>query len=74
MPDPYAQITEVDPEILEVIIDALELRASDLQQVAMRETYFSWIGIEPKARILEGGCGTGAVARHLAEMNNESMP
>ena len=69
MPDPYAQITEADPEILEVIIDALELRASDPQQVAMRETYFSWIGIEPKARILEGGCGTGAVARHLAKID-----
>jgi ubiquinone/menaquinone biosynthesis C-methylase UbiE len=70
VPDPYAQITEVDPEILEVIIDVLELRASDPQQVAMRETYFSWIGIEPKARILEGGCGTGAVARHLAKIDS----
>ena len=70
MPDPYSQITEADPEILEIIIDALELRAADPQQVAMREAYFSWIGIEPKARILEGGCGTGAVARHLAKINS----
>lgn len=68
MPDLYAQITEVDPEILEIMIDALELRASDPQQVAMRENYFSWMEIEPNARILEGGCGTGAVARHLAEI------
>jgi ubiquinone/menaquinone biosynthesis C-methylase UbiE len=70
VPDPYSQITEADPEILEIIIDALELRAADPQQVAMREAYFSWIGIEPKARILEGGCGTGAVARHLAKINS----
>ena len=69
MPDPYSQITEADPEILEMIIDALELRAADPQQVAMRETYFSWVGIGPKSRILEGGCGTGAVARHLAKFD-----
>ncbi len=70
MPDPYAQITEADPEILEMIIGALELRAADPKQVAMREAYLSWIGIEPNARILEGGCGTGAVARHLAGIDS----
>lgn len=68
MPDLYAQITEVDPEIIEIMIDVLELRAADPQQVAMREAYFSWMGIEPDARILEGGCGTGPVARHLAHV------
>ncbi len=70
MPDLYAQITEVDPEILEIMISALELRAADPQQVVMRDRYFSWMEIEPDARILEGGCGTGAVARHLASMAN----
>jgi ubiquinone/menaquinone biosynthesis C-methylase UbiE len=70
VPDPYSQITEADPEILEIIIDALELRAADPQQVAMREAYFSWIGIGANARILECGCGTGAVARHLAKIDS----
>jgi ubiquinone/menaquinone biosynthesis C-methylase UbiE len=70
VPDPYSQITEADPEVLEMIIDALEKRAADPQLVDMREAYFSWIGMDPKSRILEGGCGTGAVARHLANIDS----
>ena len=68
MPDLYAQIKEVEPEVLEVMIGALELRASDEQQVAMRERYFSWIGIQPDAQVLEGGCGPGPVTRHLSKI------
>ncbi len=68
MPDLYGEITEVDPEILEIMINVLEVRAADPQQAAMRERYFSWMEIEPDACILEGGCGTGAVARHLARI------
>ena len=43
------------------------MRAADPQQTAMRDRYFSWLGLERSARVLEAGCGTGAVARHLAE-------
>ena len=65
MADPYSQINDLAPEILEAIIDLMELRASDPKQVAIREVYFSWLGLEPKTRILEGGCGTGAPVDHI---------
>lgn len=70
MPDPYANIAEADSEVLEVLVKALELRASDPQQKAMRETYFSWIDFPEGARVLEAGCGTGAVSRSLAGWRN----
>jgi ubiquinone/menaquinone biosynthesis C-methylase UbiE len=66
MPDLYAKITEVDAEILKIMMNALELRAADPQQRAMRARYFDWIEFPENARVLEGGCGTGAVARDLA--------
>jgi ubiquinone/menaquinone biosynthesis C-methylase UbiE len=66
MPDPYASITEVEPEVLEILINALEIRAADPQQKRMREAYLSWVDFPEAARVLEAGCGTGAVSRDLA--------
>ena len=66
MPDVYANITEAEPQVLDILMGALELRAADPQQVAMRDTYLSWIGFPECARVLEAGCGTGPVARTLA--------
>lgn len=67
MPDLYSNITDVDSATLQTMIAALEVRAADAQQVTMRDRYFSWLGLKWAARVLEVGCGTGAVARHLAE-------
>ena len=66
MPDPYANITEVGPEAQERIAGILELRAADPQQQAMLRTYLSDIEFPRAARVLEVGCGTGAVTRALA--------
>jgi ubiquinone/menaquinone biosynthesis C-methylase UbiE len=66
MPDAYATITEADGEVLQSLAGILELRAADPQQQAMREQYFSYIELPPSARVLEVGCGTGAVSRALA--------
>ncbi len=70
MPDPYASIAEVAPEVLEILINAMEVRAADPQQKAMRETYLSWLDLPEGARVLEAGCGTGAVCRDLARWPN----
>ncbi len=70
MPDPYASITEVAPEVLEILINALETRAADPQQKRMRETYLSWMDFPESARVLEAGCGTGPVCRDLARWPN----
>ena len=66
MPDPYAQITDADPAVLDVLIDAMELRAADPRQRAVRKAFLSKVDLPDGARVLEAGCGSGAVCRELA--------
>ena len=66
MPDVFANITGAPPAVLEVIADALELRASIPQQREMQRTYLRDIEFPAGAEVLEIGCGTGAIARVLA--------
>jgi SAM-dependent methyltransferase len=66
MPDVYATITDVDVATQERLAAILELRAADPQQRAMLDSYLSEVGFPPAARVLEIGCGTGAVTRLLA--------
>jgi cyclopropane fatty-acyl-phospholipid synthase-like methyltransferase len=63
MPDVYAAIAEVDVATQERLAAILELRAADPQQRAMLDSYLSEVGFPPAARVLEIGCGTGAVTR-----------
>jgi SAM-dependent methyltransferase len=67
MPDVYATITQVEPEVQERLVDVLEMRASDPRQRAMWEAYLSEIDFPAAAKVLEIGCGTGAVSRVLAQ-------
>jgi ubiquinone/menaquinone biosynthesis C-methylase UbiE len=66
MPDVYAAITTAQAATLDLLINVLELRASDPRQREMRDAYLSRLTLSKGARILEAGCGTGAVARDLA--------
>jgi ubiquinone/menaquinone biosynthesis C-methylase UbiE len=66
MPDIYTRVTEAAPKILESLMTALELRAADPQQRAMLHTYLTDMALPQGARVLEVGCGTGAVTRVLA--------
>jgi ubiquinone/menaquinone biosynthesis C-methylase UbiE len=66
MPDVYAVITDVDTATQERLADVLEMRAADPQQQAMLDAYLAEVELPPSARVLEIGCGTGAVARVLA--------
>jgi ubiquinone/menaquinone biosynthesis C-methylase UbiE len=66
MPDIYSTVTEAAPRILEGLMTALELRAADPQQRAMLHTYLTDMALSQGARVLEVGCGTGAVTRVLA--------
>lgn len=67
MPDVYAQITEIDSQLQERLIDVLEMRANDPKQRGMWEAYLSSVEFPPAAQVLEIGCGTGAVSRLLAQ-------
>jgi SAM-dependent methyltransferase len=66
VPDVYATISEADPAVVEELAEILELRAADPQQQEMREAYLSSVPFPPGARVVEVGCGTGAVARAIA--------
>jgi ubiquinone/menaquinone biosynthesis C-methylase UbiE len=65
MPDVFANITQAPPEALEASANGLEMRAAIPQQQEMLKTYLSEIEFPPQARVLEVGCGTGAVCRVL---------
>ncbi|MGH8071838.1 MAG: methyltransferase domain-containing protein [Candidatus Entotheonellia bacterium] len=66
MPDVYTKIVDAAPALLEGLMTVLERRAADPQQRAMLDTYLADAAIPQGARVLEIGCGTGAVTRVLA--------
>lgn len=66
MPDIYTKVTEAPSQTLMGLMAALELRAADPQQRAMLQTYVADAALPQGARVLEVGCGTGAVSRVLA--------
>jgi ubiquinone/menaquinone biosynthesis C-methylase UbiE len=66
MPDVYTAITQAAPALLERMMTGLELRAADPQQRGMLHTYLTDAALPQGARVLEVGCGTGAVTRVLA--------
>ena len=67
MPDVYAWIDAADESVQEQLADVLELRAADPQQRAMRDDYLRDLALPDGARVLDVGCGTGAITRALAE-------
>ncbi len=68
MPDLFSDITKAPPDVLEVIVKTLELRAADPQLQSMLESYLSQIELPDPVQILEIGSGTGPVARRLASL------
>ncbi|MCH7736785.1 MAG: methyltransferase domain-containing protein [Chloroflexi bacterium] len=70
MPDVYNTITSTQPAMVERIAQTLEVRAADIQQKAMLESYLAEVNFPVDARVIEIGCGTGPVARRLAEWPN----
>ena len=68
MPDLFSDIMKAPPDVLEVIVKTLELRAADPQLQSMLESYLLQIELPDPAQILEIGSGTGPVARRLASL------
>jgi len=66
VPDIYTRVTEAASPILEGLMAALELRAADPQLRAMSTTYLTDAALPRGSRVLEVGCGTGAVTRIVA--------
>jgi SAM-dependent methyltransferase len=66
MPDIYSVITTVDPAVVAQVADAMEISAADPQHREMVAAYVADLELGDEARVLEIGCGTGAIARELA--------
>jgi arsenite methyltransferase len=64
--DVYAAISDAPTSLQERLIDVLEMRVTDARQQGLWLAYLSTIQFPPNARVLEIGCGTGAVTRILA--------
>lgn len=72
MPDVFANITRVPPEMLDVIANVLETRAAIPSQQEMINSYLGEIEFPENSRVLEVGCGTGPICRTLASIPNVS--
>jgi ubiquinone/menaquinone biosynthesis C-methylase UbiE len=66
MPDVYSVITTVDPAVVEQVADAMEISAADPQHHATVAAYLGDLDLAGGARLLEIGCGAGAIARVVA--------
>jgi cyclopropane fatty-acyl-phospholipid synthase-like methyltransferase len=73
MPDVYASIESADEAIQERLAEVLELRAADAAQQAMLEDYLGDLPLPDGARVLEVGCGTGAVALTLVDRGADTL-
>jgi ubiquinone/menaquinone biosynthesis C-methylase UbiE len=70
MPDVFADINAAPDEMLDIIMGILEARAAIPAQRAMLHDYLSDITFRDNAKVLEVGCGTGPVARVIAQWPN----
>jgi SAM-dependent methyltransferase len=66
VPDVYAHIAEADATTAAQVAGAMELRATDPQQRAMLDAYLADAALPDGSRVIEIGCGTGAICRALA--------
>jgi SAM-dependent methyltransferase len=66
MPDVFQFIDDIDADRQAMVVKRLEDRAQMPQIAEIRENYLDKIGLPLAGRILELGCGTGAVSRAIA--------
>lgn len=66
MPDVFQTIDSIDAAKQSMIAERLENRAAMPTFVAVRDAYFEAIDLPSVGRLLELGCGTGAVCRAIA--------
>lgn len=64
--DPYVTAQAMETGMADRMANALEQRGADAQQRRFRDDYLARLPLGAHDRILDLGCGTGTLARHLA--------
>lgn len=70
MPDLYAHTESLAESSLHFLAEEMEQQANDEQNQAFLDLYLSETPFPQGARVLEIGCGTGAIARRLARLDS----
>jgi SAM-dependent methyltransferase len=65
--DPHRYSHELDEVVVQRLIARLESRACSPVFLRPLQAYLNRLGLTPETRILEIGCGTGAISRIVAE-------
>lgn len=68
--DPHRFVNELDDAALERLVSRLENRAQDEVFAKLLDNYLVRLILPPSARVLEVGCGTGAMLRYLARRDD----
>ena len=71
--DPHRFINDLEPEMIERLVERLESRGKDRVFTRLFDNYSSRLDLQSDAQVLEIGCGTGAVARALARKDDAGI-
>lgn len=67
MPDPFSDVDAASPEVIDIIVAALEIRAADPSMLPVIDAYLDAISVPDRGLIVDIGCGTGGVTRRIAD-------